>query len=116
MRSEIITDPNRTYAIEMVDQIYERNMTDVPLEVAMITALGYENGYELRKLTGIDRMLTAIQNESYSRDRREEPNVEQGHHSLRDLGRHHQSCGQPKHLHPPRRARRQGSVVLQQHW
>jgi endoglucanase len=33
-----------TYAIEMVDQIYERNGSDVPLEVAMINALGYENG------------------------------------------------------------------------
>ncbi|KAK3214380.1 hypothetical protein GRF29_28g2903682 [Pseudopithomyces chartarum] len=38
-----------TYAIEMVDQIYERNGTDVPLEVAMITALGYENGTKVTK-------------------------------------------------------------------
>jgi len=33
-----------TYAIEMVDDIYLRNGSDVPLEVAMINALGYENG------------------------------------------------------------------------
>ncbi|KAI0884535.1 glycoside hydrolase family 5 protein [Annulohypoxylon maeteangense] len=32
------------YAIEMVDQIYDRGGEDVPLEVAMIMALGYENG------------------------------------------------------------------------
>jgi hypothetical protein len=29
----------------MVDQVYDRNGTDVPLEVAMINALGYVNGY-----------------------------------------------------------------------
>jgi endoglucanase len=29
----------------MVDQVYYRNGTDVPLEVAMISALGYVNGY-----------------------------------------------------------------------
>jgi hypothetical protein len=33
-----------TYAIEMVDQIMERNGSDVGLEIAMINALGYENG------------------------------------------------------------------------
>ena len=33
-----------TYAIEMVDQIYEREGEDVGIEVAMINALGYENG------------------------------------------------------------------------
>ena len=33
-----------TYAIEMVDQIYERNGSDVGLEIAMINALGYANG------------------------------------------------------------------------
>ncbi|GJC97511.1 beta1,6-galactanase [Colletotrichum higginsianum] len=32
------------YAIEMVDQIYDRQGEDVPLEVAMITALGFVNG------------------------------------------------------------------------
>lgn len=32
------------YAIEMVDQIYDRDGQDVPLEVAMIQALGYVNG------------------------------------------------------------------------
>ncbi|KAK1995834.1 beta-1,6-galactanase [Colletotrichum falcatum] len=32
------------YAIEMVDQIYDRDGEDVPLEVAMITALGFING------------------------------------------------------------------------
>jgi len=32
------------YAIEMVDQIYDRGGLDVPLEIAMIQALGYENG------------------------------------------------------------------------
>ncbi|KAH7083200.1 glycoside hydrolase superfamily [Paraphoma chrysanthemicola] len=32
------------YAIEMVDQVYDRNGEDVPLEVAMIHALGYVNG------------------------------------------------------------------------
>jgi len=32
------------YAIEMIDQIYDRNGEDVPLEVAMIHALGYVNG------------------------------------------------------------------------
>lgn len=33
-----------TYAIEMVDQVYLHNGADVSLEVAMIDALGYENG------------------------------------------------------------------------
>lgn len=33
-----------TYAVEQVDQVYARQMQDVPLEVAMINALGYENG------------------------------------------------------------------------
>jgi endoglucanase len=33
-----------TYAIEMVDQIYERNGSDVGLEITMINGLGYENG------------------------------------------------------------------------
>ncbi|THZ75892.1 Exo-beta-1,3-glucanase [Aureobasidium pullulans] len=33
-----------TYAIEMVDQIYERDGSDVGLEIAMINGLGYENG------------------------------------------------------------------------
>ncbi|KAI0900650.1 glycoside hydrolase family 5 protein [Annulohypoxylon nitens] len=32
------------YAIEMIDQIYDRAGEDVPLEVSMIMALGYENG------------------------------------------------------------------------
>ncbi|CAE7208369.1 hypothetical protein P3342_011069 [Pyrenophora teres f. teres] len=32
------------YAIEMIDQIYDRNGQDVPLEVALINALGYVNG------------------------------------------------------------------------
>ncbi|KAH9904218.1 glycoside hydrolase [Xylariomycetidae sp. FL2044] len=32
------------YAIEMVDQIYERNGTDVSLELSLISAMGYENG------------------------------------------------------------------------
>ncbi|KAK2614492.1 hypothetical protein N8I77_001312 [Diaporthe amygdali] len=32
------------YAIEMIDQIYDREGDDVPLEVAMIQALGYVNG------------------------------------------------------------------------
>ncbi|KAI1770508.1 glycoside hydrolase family 5 protein [Hypoxylon cercidicola] len=32
------------YAIQMVDEIYDRGDEDVPLEVAMIMALGYENG------------------------------------------------------------------------
>ena len=34
----------RGYAIQMVDEIYERGGEDVPLEVAMVMALGYENG------------------------------------------------------------------------
>jgi hypothetical protein len=34
----------RGYAIEMIDQVYDRNGTDVPLEVALINALGYVNG------------------------------------------------------------------------
>lgn len=34
----------RGYAIEMIDQVYERDGQDVPLEVAMIQALGYING------------------------------------------------------------------------
>lgn len=33
-----------TYAVEMVDQIYASNGSDVPLNVAMINALGFENG------------------------------------------------------------------------
>lgn len=32
------------YAIQMVDEIYDRGGQDVPLEVAMVMALGYENG------------------------------------------------------------------------
>jgi hypothetical protein len=32
------------YAIEMIDQVYDRNGKDVPLEVALINALGYING------------------------------------------------------------------------
>ncbi|KAL6707749.1 hypothetical protein ACN47E_003870 [Coniothyrium glycines] len=32
------------YAIEMIDQVYDRNGSDVPLEVALIDALGYFNG------------------------------------------------------------------------
>ncbi|OAL53625.1 glycoside hydrolase [Pyrenochaeta sp. DS3sAY3a] len=32
------------YAIEMIDQVYDRNGSDVPLEVALINALGYING------------------------------------------------------------------------
>ncbi|KAJ9132242.1 Endoglucanase [Pleurostoma richardsiae] len=32
------------YAIEMIDQVYDRDGEDVPLEVAMITALGFVNG------------------------------------------------------------------------
>ncbi|KAH7396419.1 glycoside hydrolase superfamily [Pyrenochaeta sp. MPI-SDFR-AT-0127] len=32
------------YAIEMIDQVYDRNGSDVPLEVALINALGYVNG------------------------------------------------------------------------
>ncbi|KAK6210672.1 hypothetical protein LQW54_006021 [Pestalotiopsis sp. IQ-011] len=32
------------YAIEMIDDVYERNGADIPLEVSMILALGYENG------------------------------------------------------------------------
>jgi hypothetical protein len=31
----------------MIDQVYDRNGTDVPLEVAMINALGYVNGFVL---------------------------------------------------------------------
>ncbi|KAM3417433.1 hypothetical protein BST61_g5679 [Cercospora zeina] len=38
-----------TYAIEQVDQVYLRNMSDVPLEVAMINALGYENGTKVTR-------------------------------------------------------------------
>lgn len=33
-----------TYAVEAVDQVFARGGDDVPLEVAMISALGYENG------------------------------------------------------------------------
>lgn len=33
-----------TYADEMINQIYARNGSDIPLEVAMINGLGYENG------------------------------------------------------------------------
>lgn len=32
------------YAIEMIDQVYDRNGSDVPIEVALINALGYVNG------------------------------------------------------------------------
>ncbi|KAI1637467.1 glycoside hydrolase superfamily [Biscogniauxia mediterranea] len=32
------------YAIQMIDEIYDRNGADVPLEEALITALGTENG------------------------------------------------------------------------
>lgn len=37
------------YAIEMIDQVYDRNGTDVPLEVALINALGYVNGTKVTK-------------------------------------------------------------------
>lgn len=46
-RLVIASDANpcsRGYAIEMIDQVYDRNGSDVPLEVAMINALGYVNG------------------------------------------------------------------------
>ena len=33
----------------MVDQIYEREGMDIPLEVAMINALGYANGTRVTK-------------------------------------------------------------------
>lgn len=33
-----------TYATEMVDQIYENNMTDVPIKQAFVDALGQDNG------------------------------------------------------------------------
>ncbi|KAI1401245.1 glycoside hydrolase family 5 protein [Hypoxylon fuscum] len=32
------------YAIQMIDEVYDRGGEDVPLEVALIMALGYENG------------------------------------------------------------------------
>ncbi|ORY64183.1 glycoside hydrolase superfamily [Pseudomassariella vexata] len=35
------------YAIQMVDEIYDRNGEDVPLDVAMIMAVGYENGTKI---------------------------------------------------------------------
>ncbi|KAK6442706.1 hypothetical protein LTR95_001065 [Oleoguttula sp. CCFEE 5521] len=38
-----------TYAIQAVDQIYERDGADVPLEVAMINGLGYANGTKVTK-------------------------------------------------------------------
>lgn len=38
-----------TYAVEMVDQIYASNGSDVPLNVAMINGLGYENGTKVTK-------------------------------------------------------------------
>lgn len=41
---DVSTNLHRGYAIEMIDQVYDRNGTDVPLEVAMINALGYVNG------------------------------------------------------------------------
>ncbi|KAF1961408.1 glycoside hydrolase [Byssothecium circinans] len=37
------------YAVEMIDQVYDRNGSDVPLEVAMINALGSENGTRVTK-------------------------------------------------------------------
>lgn len=33
-----------TWATELVDQIYERNMTDVPIQESLVTALGEKNG------------------------------------------------------------------------
>lgn len=41
---QILANAHRGYAIEMIDQVYDRNGTDVPLEVALINALGYVNG------------------------------------------------------------------------
>ncbi|KAI1381133.1 glycoside hydrolase family 5 protein [Hypoxylon crocopeplum] len=35
------------YAIQMIDEVYDRGGEDVPLEVAMIMALGYENGTKI---------------------------------------------------------------------
>ncbi|EUC30258.1 glycoside hydrolase family 5 protein [Bipolaris victoriae FI3] len=37
------------YAIEMIDQVYDRNGEDVPLEVGLINALGYVNGTKVTK-------------------------------------------------------------------
>lgn len=42
--SGILTVFCRGYAFEMVDQIYDRDGQDVPLEISMIMALGIENG------------------------------------------------------------------------
>lgn len=39
----------RGYAIQMIDEIYDRGGEDVPLEVAMVMALGYENGTRVTK-------------------------------------------------------------------
>jgi hypothetical protein len=36
-----------TYAIEMIDQIYENGDTDVTIETALINALGKENGTDI---------------------------------------------------------------------
>jgi hypothetical protein len=33
-----------TYAIEMIDQIYENSGNDIPIQAAFINALGQENG------------------------------------------------------------------------
>lgn len=33
-----------TYATEMIDQVYENNMTDVPIMTAFVDALGMDNG------------------------------------------------------------------------
>lgn len=36
-----------TYATELIDQIYENNMTDVSIEQSFINALGQDNGTEI---------------------------------------------------------------------
>lgn len=105
-----------TYAIESVDQIYLRNMTDVPLEVAMINALGYENG------TKVTREIVS-KNPGWTKDT--------GRFEIWDHIAQ-VAASRQIYIHPgnqptianvwqsrmtnlPRCACRQGSVVLQQH-
>ena len=85
--AEPLADMDRGYAIEMVDQVYDRNGIDVPLEVALINALGYVNGSVHRKIhcALCSTRLTHHQHQSHERNHRKEPRLDVPDHSIPDL-------------------------------
>lgn len=85
--ADLLSDIDRGYAIEMVDQVYDRNGTDVPLEVALINALGYVNGFVRRTIhraMGPTR-LTHSQHQSHKRDHCKEPRLDVSDYAFPDL-------------------------------